>query len=126
MTRMLPQSLIRLPLAHRGLHDARAGRIENAMASFQAAVSAGYGIELDIQLSADGQAMAFHDYKLDRVTGETGLVREKTAAALTSIRLTGSDGTIPTLREVLALVDGKVPLLVEINSRPPSLADCRL
>jgi len=117
MTRMLPQSLIRLPLAHRGLHDVRAGRIENAMASFQAAISAGYGIELDIQLSADGQAMAFHDYKLDRVTGETGLVREKTAAELTAIQLTGSDGTIPTFREVLAVVDGKVPLLVEIKDQ---------
>lgn len=113
----LPQSFIDVPLAHRGLHDASAGRIENAMASFRAAIAGGYGIELDIQLSSDGQAMSFHDDTLDRLTDETGPIRERSADALGKIRLTGSDDVIPTFREVLDLVAGQVPLLVEIKDQ---------
>ena len=113
----LPQSMIEIPLAHRGLHDAAKGRIENAMASFQAAINGGYGIELDVQLSADGQAVSFHDDTLDRLTGETGLVRDRTAHALGEISLNGSRDTIPTFREVLDLVAGKVPLLIEIKDQ---------
>ena len=113
----LPQSMIDIPLAHRGFHNAAEGRIENAMASFQAAIDAGYGIELDVQLSADGQAMSFHDDTLDRLTGETGLVRDRTARALGEIRLKGSRDIIPTFREVLEVVAGKVPLLIEIKDQ---------
>jgi len=113
----LPSSLVDLPLAHRGLHDAAHGRIENAMSSFRAAIDAGYGIEVDIQASADGQAMSFHDYKLDRLTGEAGLARERTAAELGQIRLNGSDDVIPTFREVLEVVAGQVPILVEIKDQ---------
>ena len=73
-------SFARIPLAHRGLHDAASGVIENSPGAFRAAVAAGYGLELDVQLSADGAAMVFHDYDLDRLTGANGPVRAKTAA----------------------------------------------
>ena len=113
----LPQSFVRLPLAHRGLHDRSAGRIENAMASFLAAVEAGYGIELDLQLSSDGQAMAFHDYGLDRLTHETGLVRDRTAKELSTITLKDTQDKIPTFAEVLDAVEGRVPLLIEVKDQ---------
>lgn len=113
----LPRAFIEIPLAHRGLHDAAQGRIENAMASFRAAIAAGYGIELDVQLSADGQAISFHDDTLDRVTSEVGAVRHRTTAELAEIRLSGSDDTIPTFHQVLEVVAGRVPLLVEIKDQ---------
>ncbi|SMX23314.1 glycerophosphodiester phosphodiesterase family protein [Boseongicola aestuarii] len=119
----LPQSLINTPLAHRGLHDAAKGRIENAMASFRAAIDAGYGIELDVQLSADAQAMSFHDDTLDRLTSEVGFVRERTSRELGTIRLNGTDDTIPMFRDVLDLVAGQVPLLVEIKDQDGAFGD---
>ena len=120
MTALHPDFL-RLPLAHRGLHDRAAGRIENAPASFTAAIAAGYGIELDLQLSSDGQAMVFHDYELDRLTGETGFVSQRNAAELGQITLTDSTDTIPTLPEVLASVAGQVPLLIELKDQSRTL-----
>ncbi len=119
----LQPSFVNIPLAHRGLHDVSAGRVENAMASFRAAVDAGYGIELDVQLSADGQAMVFHDDTLDRVTDEVGRVRERSAAQLSAITLTGSEDVISTLAEVLAFVDGRVPVLVEIKDQDGTFGD---
>jgi len=103
------------PYAHRGLHGG--GVPENSLAAFKKAVDSGHGIELDLQLSADGEVMVFHDYTLVRITGESGLLSERSAEELRSLRLSGTDEHIPTLREVLELVDGRVPLLVEIN--PP-------
>jgi glycerophosphoryl diester phosphodiesterase len=118
MTRVpLPESFLRLPLAHRALHDRAAGRIENSPAAIRAAVAAGYGIEIDLQLSSDGQAMVFHDETLDRLTAETGPLTARTAADLGSIRLKGATDTIPTLAEVLALIGGRVPLLIEIKDQ---------
>ncbi|MEQ3625794.1 MAG: glycerophosphodiester phosphodiesterase family protein [Celeribacter sp.] len=119
MTRVipLPDAFLSRPLAHRGLHDRAAGRIENAPASFAAAVEAGYGIELDLQLSADGVAMVFHDAQLDRLTRETGPVAARTAEELTRIALTDSSDTIPTLAQVLAQVAGQVPLLIELKDQ---------
>jgi len=117
----LPAAFISRPLAHRGLHDRAAGRIENAMGAFRAAITHGYGIELDVQMSADGQAMVFHDDTLDRLTGEHGLLRARTAAELAKIRLCDSDDTVRTLPEVLALVSGKVPVLIEIKERLDSM-----
>jgi len=111
----LPAAFTARPLAHRGLHDRAAGRIENAMAAFRAAITHGYGIELDVQMSADGQAMVFHDDRLDRLTDARGLLRARTAAELARIALRDSDDTIPMLPEVLALVAGKVPVLIEIK-----------
>ena len=102
------------PFAHRGLHGQ--GRIENSRAAFEAAIEARHGIELDVQLSGDGQAMVFHDEELGRLSVEQGLVGGRTAADLTRIRLRDSDETIPTLAEVLALIAGRAPLLIEVKT----------
>ena len=99
--------------AHRGLHNSE--RPENSMAAFRAAVDAGYGIELDIRLSADGELVVFHDDTLDRVCGRCGRVDSFTTAELRQFRLCGTEEHIPTLSEVLSLVDGRVPLLIEIK-----------
>jgi len=118
MTRVpLPEAFLRLPIAHRAFHDRAAGRIENAPQAIKAAVAAGYGIEIDLQLSKDGAAMVFHDEDLVRLTDETGPVSARTAAELSRIRLQGTTDTIPTLAEVLALIDGRVPLLIEIKDQ---------
>lgn len=118
MTRVpLPDSFLRLPITHRALHDRAAGRIENSPAAIRAAVAAGYGIEVDLQLSSDGVPMVFHDEVLDRLTDQTGPVNVRTAVDLGHIRLTGSTDTIPTLAEVLALIGGQVPLLIEIKDQ---------
>lgn len=113
----LPPPFLRLPLAHRALHDRAAGRPENSRAAVRAAVAAGYGIEIDVQPSADGMPMVFHDYELDRLTAETGPIMGRTAAELAAIRLNDAGDGIPTLIEVLALVGGKVPLLIEIKDQ---------
>lgn len=118
MTRIpLPPGLLRLPVAHRALHDRAAGRVENSPAAIRAAVEAGYAIEIDLQLSADGVPMVFHDEELDRLTAESGPLNARTAAELSRIGLTGSDACIPTLSEVLDLIAGRVPLLIEIKDQ---------
>src|SRR6185503_573372 len=89
--------LIAKPFAHRGLHGPAAP--ENSRAAFEAAIAAGHGIELDVQASADGEAMVFHDYELERLTEGNGALRTLGAAELGRIRLRGSDETIPTLAE---------------------------
>ena len=106
--------LIAKPFAHRGLHGA--GVIENSRAAFEAAIRAGHGIEMDVQASADGRAIVFHDYKLERLTGRDGLVIAQKAAELARVRLLGSDETIPALPEVLALIAGRAPLLIEVKT----------
>lgn len=113
----LPAGLLHRPLAHRALHDRVVGRIENSPAAIRAAMDRGYGIEIDLQLSRDGEAMVFHDEGLERLTGATGPVSARTAAELGRLTLTGGTDTIPTLAEVLALVDGRVPLLIEIKDQ---------
>jgi glycerophosphoryl diester phosphodiesterase len=118
MTRVpLPDSFVRLPIAHRALHDRREGRVENSPAAIKAAVEAGYAIEIDLQLSQDGVAMVFHDETLGRLTDESGPVHARTAAELGRIRLLGTTDTIPTLAQVLALICGRVPLLIEIKDQ---------
>ncbi len=102
------------PFAHRGLHGGRV--IENSRAAFRAGMAQGHGIECDVQVSKDGTAYVFHDYDLDRLTDASGNVADKHDAELDAIRLKGSDETIPRLTEMLALVAGKVPLLIEIKS----------
>ncbi len=113
----LPRIFLKRPFAHRALHDVTQGRPENSRAAIRAAVAAGYGIEIDVQLSADGAAMVFHDYALDRLTGARGAVRLRPAAALEQITLSGGDEGIPMLPEVLALVAGRVPLLIEVKDQ---------
>jgi glycerophosphoryl diester phosphodiesterase len=108
------RALIARPFAHRGLHGD--GRIENSRVAFEAAIAAGHGIELDVQASLDGEAMVFHDYDLGRLAEGEGKLAAMTAAELGRIALKGSDETIPTLREVLSLIGGNAPLLIEVKS----------
>ncbi|SFJ74841.1 glycerophosphodiester phosphodiesterase family protein [Jannaschia pohangensis] len=104
-------------IAHRGLHDRADGRPENSMAAFQAAIDRGFAIELDVQPSSDGVPMAFHDYKLERLTAQTGWTHDKSATELSGITLSGGPAGVPRLSEVLTLVAGRVPLLIEIKDR---------
>ena len=113
----LPAAFLRSPIAHRALHDRARRRIENSASAIRAARAAGYGIEIDLQLSADGVAMVFHDEDLGRLTGEAGPLNARSAAELGRIKLTGSDDTIPTFAQVLSLIGGAVPLLVEIKDQ---------
>ncbi|KAJ04387.1 glycerophosphodiester phosphodiesterase family protein [Sulfitobacter mediterraneus] len=113
----LPRGFVDLPLAHRALHDVAQGRPENSRSAIRAAIEAGYGIEIDVQLSADGAAMVFHDYALDRLTHDSGAVRLRSAADLKAVPLRGGDEGIPDLPEVLQLVAGQVPLLIELKDQ---------
>ncbi len=103
------------PVAHRGLHDAAAGAPENSLAAFQAAAAAGYAMECDLQLAADGVAMVFHDARLDRLTQASGALGAHSAKALKALRLLGTDESIPTLPELLARIDGRAPILIELK-----------
>lgn len=118
MTPQLPAAFLSTPLAHRALHDISNGRPENSLAAVEAAIDQAYGIEIDLQLSADGQAMVFHDYGLCRLTAEQGLIRQRSAAEAAGIILKHGNGeAIPTLSEVLLLVQGRVPVLIEIKDQ---------
>lgn len=114
------EALLAAPVAHRGLWGGP-GRPENSLAAADAAARAGYGIEADLQLSADGRAVVFHDDRLGRLTPESGPVRLRTEAELASIPLRGGAETIPTLPALLALVAGRVPLLLEIKDQSGAL-----
>lgn len=113
----LPAEFLARPIAHRAYHDRAAGRPENSRGAVRAAVAEGYGIEIDLQPSADGVPMVFHDYDLRRLTGVAGRVRGFSAAELGATRLLNAEDGIPTLAEVLELVAGKVPLLIEIKDQ---------
>ncbi|MCP1169119.1 glycerophosphodiester phosphodiesterase family protein [Limimaricola litoreus] len=115
----LPAAFLDRPIAHRGFHGA--GRPENSASAVRAAVEAGYGIEIDLRASHDGEAMVFHDASLERLTTARGLVSSQTAEALGAISLIGSADTIPSLGEVLDLVAGRAPLLLEIKDHDYTL-----
>lgn len=104
------------PVAHRGLHDNASSAPENSMAAFRLAVQGGYPIELDLHLSADRQVVVIHDGTLDRVSGVSGNVSALDYAQLSGVRLFGTDEHIPLFSEVLQLVSGKVPLLIELKA----------
>lgn len=106
--------LIARPFAHRGLHGG--GRIENSRAAFEAAIAAGHGIELDVQASLDGHALVIHDYSLERLTEGIGRICGLAAAEIRRLRLRDSEETVPSLEEVLELVGGRVPLLIELKA----------
>ena len=96
----LPKGFVTTPLAHRALHNSARGCIENAPQAIRAAIDAGFGIEIDLQQSKDGQAMVFHDYDLGRLTGENGPIRGRSAAELGQITLTCStDSSVVILVE---------------------------
>lgn len=111
--------------AHRGLHSPDKSVPENSLAAFRLAVEAGYGIELDIQLSKDGQVVVFHDDTLDRVCGIAGRVDAFSLQELQQMRLCGTDEQIPLFTEVLKTVGGRVPLIVELKSGPRNDQLCR-
>lgn len=121
MTVALDADFLRLPIAHRGLHGP--GVPENSLAAFRAAISAGYGIELDVQHAADGEPMVFHDYDLIRMAGCEGYIADASRDELARMRLGKTDESIPTLAEVVRLVAGQVPLLVEIKDQDGRLGE---
>ncbi len=111
-------------IAHRGLHK-KPQIPENSMPAFAAAVHNGYGIELDLHLLADGGLAVFHDNTLDRTTGIKGRVKDLTADRLKEYKLEGTDWCIPTFQEVLQLVDGQVPLIIELKAEGNSATLCK-
>lgn len=103
------------PIAHRGLHDAARGVIENSISAARAAIAAGYGIECDVQLSADGELFVFHDETLERLTAGAGKLSARTADELARLTLLGARETIPRFSDFLAAIGGRTPLVVEIK-----------
>ncbi|NOZ42085.1 MAG: glycerophosphodiester phosphodiesterase [Alphaproteobacteria bacterium] len=113
------------PFAHRGLHGAITGAVENSLSAFQAANRHRHGIELDVLLSRDSRPVVFHDMTLKRLTGRDGMVQDFTAAQLAAMPLDGSDDGIMTLRHILANIDPAYPVLIEIKAdqrRPAEIA----
>ncbi len=111
-----PAWLTARPIAHRGLHDERRGIIENTLDAAAAAIRGGFAIECDVQLSADGEAMVFHDDALDRLTTARGPVKDQKAAALEAIRFKTGGAKIPRFRNLLDKVAGQAPIICEIKS----------
>ena len=104
------------PIAHRGLHDASKGVIENSISAARAAVDAGFGVECDVQLTADGELVVFHDERLERLTDGAGLVASRSAAELRRLKLRGANDSIPSFSEFLGAIGGRTPIVVEIKS----------
>ncbi|HZC98384.1 MAG TPA: glycerophosphodiester phosphodiesterase family protein [Bradyrhizobium sp.] len=111
-----PDWLTARPVAHRGLHDAARGIIENMPAAAQAAVAGNFAIECDIQLTRDGEAMVHHDDALGRLTEGSGALLDKTAAELKAIKYTHTPERMMSLGDLCALVAGRVPLVIEVKS----------
>ena len=111
-----PDWLTARPVAHRGLHDAARGIIENMPGAAQAAVDGHFSIECDIQLTADGEAMVHHDDELGRLTEASGALKEKTAAELKAVKFKDTDERMMSLADLCALVAGRVPLVIEVKS----------
>lgn len=110
-----PDWLLEKPFAHRGFfNDARP---ENSLSAIDAAISAGFPVEIDVQVTADGQAVVFHDWNLKRLTGIDAKVKDVSAADIRHLTLLGTDQRIPTLEETLGLIAGRAPILVEIKNR---------
>jgi glycerophosphoryl diester phosphodiesterase len=105
------------PVAHRGLHDAAAGVIENTASAFRAAIDGGFSIETDLQISADGEAMVHHDFALGRLTLGSRLLAAMTAAGLREVPFKDTSDRIMTLGELCDFVAGRVPLVIELKSR---------
>ena len=113
-------ALTQVPFAHRGLHGD--GRVENSRAAFAAAIAQGHGIELDVQAARGGEAFVFHDYQLDRLTAEQGAVADRNASDLERLALKGTGETIPSLPNILSLIGGRVPLLIEVKAKDKHVA----
>jgi glycerophosphoryl diester phosphodiesterase len=111
-----PDWLTARPIAHRGLHDRARGIIENMPAAAQAAVSGNFGIECDIQLTADGEAMVHHDDALGRLTEGTGALLGMTSGQLRAVKFKDTSERMMSLGDLCALVAGRVPLVIEVKS----------
>ena len=105
------------PIAHRGFHDMNHAIWENTLAAFSRAADAGFAIECDVHIVADGNIVVFHDDTLDRLCGISGDVRDRTSAELGLLTIGGTAERIPTLKQMLKLVDGRVPLVIELKGR---------
>src|SRR5258705_12592462 len=105
------------PVAHRGLHDAQKGIIENTPSAFAAATAGGYSIECDLQISADGEAMVHHDEALGRLTQGSGWLDAMTSADLKRVAFKATADRMITLGELCALVAGRATLVIELKSR---------
>jgi glycerophosphoryl diester phosphodiesterase len=112
-----PDWLTARPIAHRGLHDASAGVIENTASAFHAAISGGYAMETDLQISADGEAMVHHDDALGRLTEGNSRLAEMSAAAIKEVAFKATSDRILTLGELCDLVGGRATLVLELKSR---------
>ena len=113
--------------AHRGLHDNATDAPENSMAAFRKAVDAGFGMELDVQITKDGKLVIFHDDTLTRMTGGKGIIRDYTREELQrDFRLLDTEERIPSFEDFLAMVDGKVPLIIEIKDETKDMSICPL
>lgn len=105
------------PIAHRGLHEAARGRVENTPSAVLAAIAHNYAIECDVQITSDGEAVVFHDYTLERLTHGEGRLDSHRAADLASIGFRQGTDHIMPLGDFLKLIAGRVPLICEIKSR---------
>jgi glycerophosphoryl diester phosphodiesterase len=112
-----PAWLVARPIAHRGLHDRAAGIVENTVSAAEAAIKGGFAIECDVQDSADGEAVVFHDHTLERLTRDQGPVRSRRSAELTGLAVAATHDRIPTLQAFLERIAGRTPLIIEIKSR---------
>jgi glycerophosphoryl diester phosphodiesterase len=111
-----PDWLTARPVAHRGLHDISRGIVENMPGAVNAAIAGNFSIEVDIQLSADGEAMVHHDHELGRLTEATGPLVEKTAAELRAVTFKDTGEHMMSLTDLCAMVAGRVPLVIEVKS----------
>jgi glycerophosphoryl diester phosphodiesterase len=111
-----PDWLTARPVAHRGLHDHSRGIIENKPGAMLAAIAGSFSIETDVQLTADGEAMVHHDDELGRLTEGSGALFDKTAAELRQVVFKDTPERMMSLGDLLALVDGRVGLVIEIKS----------
>lgn len=116
---------LRRTYAHRGLHDLSAGIPENSLSAFAAAADAGYGIELDVHLTKDGKLAVFHDDSLLRMCGVQGAVKDRTLSELQTLPLAGTKERIPSFGELLRLVNGRAPLIIEIKGQSMNPEVCR-
>lgn len=110
------KSIFARPIAHRGFHDADNGIIENTPTAIQKAVYKGFAIEVDVQETADGEALVFHDYTLDRLAEGTGKVIDQPSKELVQVHMKTGTDKLWLLKNLFDLVDGKVPLVIEIKS----------
>lgn len=106
------------PIAHRGYHDMNRERWENTLSAFKAARDNGFAIECDVHMTADNVPVVFHDNALARLTGADGFIWQKTRAEMQSLRIGGTKDAPPTLDEMLDLVDGKAPIVIELKGIP--------